>query len=91
MDFFQVGGRFQVNRKEFQCIGLSEETNCFSLYCLKIKHNNINNNKNLEGFVFLFQRMYLSEGNIFTQAIYDKNKLQHKSPFGRRGSLIQQP
>lgn len=90
MDFFKVGGCFQVNRKEFQCIGLSEETNCLPLYCLKIKHN-INNNKNLEGFVFLFQRMYLSEGNIFTQAIYDKNKSQNKSPFGRRGSLIQQP
>jgi len=55
MDFFKVGGRFQVNGKEFQCIGFSEETNCLSLYCLKIKQNNINNNKNLEGFVFYFK------------------------------------
>lgn len=35
--------------------------------------------------------MYFSVGNIFTQAICNKNKSQNKSPFGRRGSLIQQP
>ena len=35
--------------------------------------------------------MDFSEGNLFIQAIYNKNKSETKSHFGRRGSLIQRP
>lgn len=44
------------------------------------------------GWIFFFiQGMEFSEGNLSIQAIYNKNKSETKSHFGRRGSLIQQP